>query len=727
VSIDDFCVIQPGPDDVGVVAINQPIDAQPAGTNSVVDVVIRNFGSAPQSNIDVEYTVDGMVMGNGTFTGTLQPGQTAAVTMTNLTIPSGGYTFCAYTQLPGDSDNTNDTLCAGRVGIPVVIVDYLNPYEDDFDGANVGWYQGVNSGANSQTIWELGTPNWGATSQPLTTPNAWDVNLNSAYGPNADCWLASPIFDIQGVDPELEFWLNYNTETNWDGTRLEYSVNGGPWQMLGGFGPAFSLPCWANWYSINNIISSGMPAWAGSSGNGFKVSRASCLAGFDPLFNNNQIQFRFVFTSDGSVNIDGNSLDDFSLTVPVPLSVGPTTLNTNTINNTFVFPGQQIDFNSDLTNFGTTPVDTLIATLTVDGQVVEVDTIAYNPALERDDFLNHLWSYQWTASPGVHDICVITSEPNFSPDLNPSDDTLCIQISVFDSVTVTSGNPYCTDFESGPTWVSVNALSYIDGPANTFELGTPAQTIINGALSGTNAWMTNLTTNYIDSDSSGLFTPVFSIDDTKCYRLSFSHIFDTEKNFDGGTVEYSIDNAQTWQQVGWASQSPDWFNTAFITGLGGVPGTGGWSGSQSTWEPVFQDVNFNNTGAATVIFRFRFQSDPTGSAFEGWAIDDFCFEEVPQPCVTSIQTPETSGLALGQNIPNPFSNITNIKFSLPTDGMARLFITDVLGKEVAVPVSSRMQSGTHNVEFNAGQLAPGIYYYTLDFEGERVTRKMMVD
>ena len=59
--------------------------------------------------------------------------------------------------------------------------------------------------------------------------------------------------------------------------------------------------------------------------------------------------------------------------------------------------------------------------------------------------------------------------------------------------------------------------------------------------------------------------------------------------------------------------------------------------------------------------------------------------------------------------------------------MARLFITDVLGKEVAVPVSARMQSGTHNVEFDAGQLAPGIYYYTLDFEGERVTRKMMVD
>ena len=726
VSIDDFCVIQPGPDDVGVVAINQPIGAIAAGTNSTVEVIVRNFGSAAQTNFDVEYTIDGIVSGTGTFTGTLNPGLTTAVTLSNLTIPSGAYTFCAYTQLAGDSDNTNDTLCADFVGIPVVTVDYLNPYIDNYDGANIGWYQGVLTGGNTGAIWELGTPNFGATNLPLSAPSAWDVNLNTTYGPTANCFLASPIFDIQGVDPELEFFLNYNTETNWDGTRLEYSVNGGPWTMLGGFGPTFSLPCWTNWYTIANIISSNMPAWAGAS-TGYKVSRASCLSAFDPMFDNNQIQFRYVFTSDASVNIDGVSLDDFSLSVPVPLSAAPTSLNTNTINNTFVFPGQVISFDSDLTNRGTTPLDTLIATLTIDGQVIEVDTIAYTPALERDDVLNHIWQSTWTASPGVHDICVITSEPNFSPDLNPSDDTLCIQISVFDSVTVSSGNPYCTDFESGPTWVSVNALSYIDGPANSFELGTPAQTIINGAASGVNAWMTDLTTNYQDSDSSGLFTPVFSIDDTKCYRVSFSHIFDSEKNFDGGTVEYSIDNAQTWRQVGWASSSPDWFNTAFVTGLGGTPGTGGWSGTQSTWEDVFQDVNFLNSGAATVIFRFRFQSDPSGSNFEGWGVDDFCFEEIPAPCLVGIEDPTVTGLALGQNSPNPYNNITNIKFTLPENGLVKLSVTDILGQEIAVPVNGMRDSGTHIIEFSSESIAPGIYYYNLDFNGERITKKMLIN
>jgi hypothetical protein len=726
VSIDDFCVIQPGPDDVGVVFINQPIDAIAAGTNSPVDVVIRNFGSQPQTSIDVEYTIDGTITGSGTFTGTLAPGATAAVALTNLTVPSGAYDFCAYTQLPGDSDNNNDTLCGTKIGIPVILVDYLNPYDDNFDNTNVGWYQQLNAGAGTGSVWEWGTPAWGATNFPFSPPNAWDINLTTAYGPNSDAFLVSPIFDIQGVDPEMGFKLNYNTEMNWDGTRLEYSVNAGPWTMLGGFGPTFGLPCWQNWYTIASIISSTQPAWAGNSA-GYKESKANCLAAFDPLFDNNQIQFRYVFTSDASVNIDGVSLDDFYLSVPVPLSAAPTSLNTNTINNTFVFPGQVIDFNSDITNRGTTALDTLIVTLTVDGPAVEIDTLFFSPALARDDFINHVWQYNWTASPGVHDICVITSEPNFSPDLNPSDDTLCIQISVFDSVTIASGNPYCTDYESGPTWVSVNALTYIDGPANSFELGTPAQTIINGALSGSNAWMTNLTTNYNDRDSAGLFTPVFSIEDTKCYRLSFSHIFDTEKHFDGGTIEYSIDNANTWQQLGWSSASPDWFNTPFITGLGGIPGTGGWSGLQPTWENVFQDVNFLNSGATTVIFRFRFQSDPSGSNFEGWAIDDFCFEEVTQPCLVSVEEPNTSALVLGQNIPNPFESITNIKFTIPENGTVRLFITDMLGREIAVPVEEYRAAGSHNVDFDSGSIAPGMYYYTLDFNGERVTRKMMVN
>ncbi len=722
ISIDDWCLVQPGPDDVGVVSIVEPLDALPEGSTSDVIVVIRNFGSQPQSNIPVEFTVNAVVSGSAIFAGPLPPNGTATVNLGTFTVPSCQYDFCAYTQLPGDSDNSNDTTCVDRIGIPVITVDYLNPYIENFDGANNCWYTGILGTGSPTSRWELGGPSFGATNSPYSVPNSWDVNLLSAYTASANCYLASPIFDIQGVDPEMAFFLNYNTELNFDGTRLEFSINGGPWVLMGGFGPTFSLPCWYNWYNIANINSSNQPAWAGNSA-GWKPTEANCLSGF----NNAQVQFRYVFSSDPSVNIDGVSLDDFSLTVPVPLSAAPLNIQTNTINNTFVFPGQAIDFTTDLYNRGTTPLDTLIATLYIDNNPVEIDTVAFAPQLLRDNFVNHVWDTQWIASPGVHDICVVTSQPNFMADLNTADDTTCIQISVFDSVTVSSGNPYCTDFESGPTWVSVNALTYIDGPANTFELGTPSLTIINGANSGVNAWMTDLNAFYINSDSSGLFTPVFAIDNANCYRLSFSHIFDTEKNFDGGTVEFSIDNAQTWTQLGWASSSPDWFNTNFITGLGGSPGNGGWSGTQSSWSQVFRDVNFNGTSATNVIFRFRFQSDPSGSNFEGWAIDDFCFEEIASPCFVGLENPAATGLALGQNVPNPYNGLTTIKYTLPEAGAVKISISDVLGQEIAVPVNGNQIAGTHNFDFDSGSIAAGIYYYTLDFNGERISRKMIIE
>ena len=64
---------------------------------------------------------------------------------------------------------------------------------------------------------------------------------------------------------------------------------------------------------------------------------------------------------------------------------------------------------------------------------------AYSPALASQANLPHTFSQLWTAAPGVYDVCVITSNPNGGTDLNPFDDTTCITISVFDSVTVTSG------------------------------------------------------------------------------------------------------------------------------------------------------------------------------------------------------------------------------------------------------------------------------------------------
>ena len=730
VSIDDLCVKQPGPNDIGVVAVTVPGPNGPAGNLTDITASLRNFGSVAQPAFPVFWEVDsaGVIYASGsaTYNGNLLPAVPQIFTIANaFTVPSGSYGLCVWTELPGDTDNSNDTTCIGSVGIPVIALSYTNPYVDNFDVTNVGWSQ---ISANPSTIWEWGAPAWGQTNTAHSAPWAWDVNLNSAYGNNADCDLYTPIFDLtNAVDAKLSFWRNHNTEQNWDGVRLEYTVDGGiTWTMLGG--PNLTAPCWVNWYNMPTINCSNQPAWAGTTG-GWVKTEATCLSQFDSVAN---LQFRFHFCSDASVQVDGFSIDDFRLDIPVPLTAAPITINTNTINTSFIFPGQSIQFTSPISNPGTTPLTSVNATITIApivGGVVQpaivtvTDPIAYSPALASQANLPHIFSQLWTAAPGTYQVCVITSEPNNGLDQNPFDDTTCITISVFDSVSITAANPYCTDFESGPQWVAVNAITY-NSTQNAWEIGTPTQTIINSAYSGTNAWTIDLDANYANRDTSGLFSPVFSIDNSKFYKLSFRHKYDTEPFADGGTVEYSTDYAQTWQHLGFASSQPQpWFNTPFITALGGSPGLPGWSGLESNWVLAEQCAQFYNGG--TVIFRFRFASDNTVNNYEGWAIDDVCFEEVGT-CVVGINDPESNGVMLGQNYPNPFNGTSSIEYVLPGSGHVKISITNVIGQEIAVPVNGDKAAGSHSVTINSRELGSGIYYYTLEFDGKQITRKMII-
>ncbi|TRZ65691.1 T9SS C-terminal target domain-containing protein [bacterium] len=70
---------------------------------------------------------------------------------------------------------------------------------------------------------------------------------------------------------------------------------------------------------------------------------------------------------------------------------------------------------------------------------------------------------------------------------------------------------------------------------------------------------------------------------------------------------------------------------------------------------------------------------------------------------------------LSQNYPNPFNPVTNIQFSLPSNGYAKLKVYDILGKEVNYLLNSNMSAGTYTLQFDGSALGSGVYYYKLDF------------
>ena len=83
---------------------------------------------------------------------------------------------------------------------------------------------------------------------------------------------------------------------------------------------------------------------------------------------------------------------------------------------------------------------------------------------------------------------------------------------------------------------------------------------------------------------------------------------------------------------------------------------------------------------------------------------------------------------LYRNYPNPFNPSTSIKFEVPgnTSGIVKLVVYNSAGEEVRSLINSELAPGVYEVQFSAGDLASGVYYYSLITEGYIKTEKMIL-
>jgi hypothetical protein len=81
---------------------------------------------------------------------------------------------------------------------------------------------------------------------------------------------------------------------------------------------------------------------------------------------------------------------------------------------------------------------------------------------------------------------------------------------------------------------------------------------------------------------------------------------------------------------------------------------------------------------------------------------------------------------LYQNYPNPFNPSTTIQFSLPHSSFLTLKIYNFLGQEIETLASGNYNQGNYSISWNTKNLPSGIYFYSLNYQGIKLSKKMLL-
>jgi hypothetical protein len=631
--------------DAGVTSILTPPATYPQGYSGTPTVRVKNFGLNDLSTFDVFYQVDNGPVQSLTWTGSLPSNTFANVVFPSATFANGNHEFCAWIDVVNDSNAFNDTLCKIILGVPV---DTL-PYYDNFDGpAN------FTATTTTTTSWILGAPGSGNfPTTVISSPNVWCTNLNisGGYTSSANCILTTQIFDFtNAINAKMSFWIIYNTEQNYDGTRLEYSLDAGStWHTLG----AVNDPLATNWYT-NSIYSSNQDAWAGNS-NGW-IKATYLLSAFNQI---GTVRFRFIFTSDGSINHEGCAIDDFKIIIPQHKDAGVDLIYAPT---GIADAGSQLQVQVRLNNFGMDPMTTTDIKYKP-GNGPEV-TETWNGNLAAGDSTTYTFITPYTVPVGTYTLKSYTS---LLDDGDHNNDTATVNLFGLPTYIV----PYIDNFDSATGfWYTTGTL---------WEHGTPASSVIDHPYTPPYCWKTNLDGTYPHAGMQYLYSPKFDFSIAGMDTLKFMHWVHTSPS-DWGKIEY-FSNDSTWRSLGYLNDvnGYNWYN---------VPA--GWTNDTNDYILSKYDLKMVIDFAIPTQFRWAFNPYTyNNTSWDGWAVDnvEFTFPKIQidagvidilQPAGTTTYGTDITVKAVIKNFGSDTLTYIPVKYMLNGITVAGLFYTNPL-------------------------------------------------
>ncbi len=664
--LDNVRVFQPVPDDAAVVSVDSlPVSACSLDSNETITASIVNFGSTTIRNIPIRYIINGGSIVPENILDSINPGDTlqySFATKANLSA-AGSYNIVVYSAIRGDNNSVNDSAFFTTTLNPAITT---FPYNEGFENGNGNW---VSGGVNS--TWAVGIPTGTVINSAANGFNAYVTNPAGDYLDGDASFVISPCFDFSSLNaPQIKLNIWYDSESSWDGAVLQMTTNDGiTWTQVGAFGNP------NNWYNDNTI--NGLQT-AGFTGDGWTItgglgSGGWLLAEHDlpAAANQPSVRFRIFHGSDGSVTRDGFAFDDILILDAPATDLGVTSIVSPV---TGCGLGTADSVCIALTNYGSSPTMNVPVAFEFNNQLF-TDTVfgTLNPGDTT------IFCFSTTVNVSTNGTYTIKSYSMAANDGNALNDTTNL---TFDNIPLVSSFPYLEGFENGNGgWIS-------SGTNNSWSIGIPNGSVINSAAGGFGAWVTNLTGNHNNNETSFIESPCIDLSSlTVDPILYFSLTYDTESCCDEAWVDYSTDGGNTWSRLVDSGGALEWFNDL---------GNQWWDGTSSGGAGVW--VNAENelvglAGQSNVKIRFGFSSD--GSVVrEGVGIDNVRIDLPPGVDVGAVAliSPVTGcGLSTSDSVKVQIQN----------------FGADTL---TSTPVSFELNGGAAVTETITATILPGASY-----------------
>lgn len=203
---------------------------------------------------------------------------------------------------------------------------------------------------------------------------------------------------------------------------------------------------------------------------------------------------------------------------------------------------------------------------------------------------------------------------------------------------------YSQYFDGADTAVSNSILiDFGSDTNNIWQIGPPQKPLFNNAASVPNVLITDTINFYPMGDTSRFVAKVYN--DWYPFgimALQWKQKLDFDTTYDGGIVEFSIDQGTSWQNV---------YNNPYVYSYYGfdlqnidtLPGSEvGFSGTDTNWRDIWLcfDMSWMSNFPDTLYFRFSSISDSVDNLKEGWMIDNMLAHLTMIHTITEIEQSE---------------------------------------------------------------------------------------